>query len=144
MKKQLLICIVVMAITANGISQSGSFDIFTYEAPELFIKSELPARVQFSMKNNDTSICLITIYKSQPAQQDVTKDIMAQWNEYILKPLNKAGKKPLRIFTQQFWDGWISTVAIGNFYQGKKKSIVMLSSSILTTVTIPEPELTSA
>lgn len=80
------------------------------------------------MKNNDTSFCLITLYKSLPAQADVMKDIMAQWNEYVLKPLSKADKKPGRIYTQQLWDGWVSTVAIGNFYQNKKKAVIMLSS----------------
>ena len=28
--------------------------------------------------------------------------------------------------TEQLWDGWVSTLAIGNFYQNKKKAVVML------------------
>ena len=30
--------------------------------------------------------------------------------------------------TEQLWDGWASTLAIGNFYQNKKKAVVMLYS----------------
>ena len=30
--------------------------------------------------------------------------------------------------TEQLWDGWASTLAIGNFYQNKKKAVVMLNS----------------
>ena len=30
--------------------------------------------------------------------------------------------------TEQLWDGWASTLAIGNFYQNKKKCVVMLYS----------------
>ena len=105
-----------------------SFDVFMYQTPEFFIKSELPSRLQLTMKNNDTSFCLISLYKSQAAQQDIIKDVIAQWNEYVRKPLSKADKKPGRILTEQLWDGWASTLAIGNFYQGKKKCVVMLSS----------------
>ena len=112
----------------NAIAQTNSFDVFTYQSQEFFTKSELPSRVQWSMKNNDTSFCVITIYKSQSAKEDIMKDVMAQWNEYAVKPLNKANKKPLKIMTEQMWDGWASTLAIGNFYQNKKKCVVMLYS----------------
>ena len=30
--------------------------------------------------------------------------------------------------TEQLWDGWVSTLAIGNFYQNKKKCVVILHS----------------
>ena len=56
------------------------------------------------------------------------KDIISQWNEQVVKRLTKANKKPSRILTEQLWDGWVSTLAIGNFYQNKKKSVVMLNS----------------
>lgn len=127
--------IVVIFLHFAATAQTDSFDIFTYEAPEFFIKSELPSRVQFSIKNNDTSFCLITIYKSLPAKADIMKDISSQWNEQVLKRLNKADKKPGRIYTQQMWDGWASTVAIGNFYQNKKKAVVMLNSFRKNTLT---------
>ena len=89
---------------------------------------ELPLSVQFILTNNDTSFCTITLYKSQPPKADVMKDVTSQWNEQVVKRLTKADKKPGRIYTQQMWDGWASTVAIGNFYQNKKKCVVMLSS----------------
>lgn len=56
------------------------------------------------------------------------KDVISQWNEQVVKRLSKADKKPARILTEQLWDGWTSTLAIGNFYQNKKKCVVMLSS----------------
>ena len=127
MKKYLFTTIMLLNLSTI-IAQTNSFDVFTYRPPEFFTKSELPSRVQWSIKNNDTGFCLITIYKSQPSKADVMKDVMAQWNEYVLKQLNKANKKPGRILTEQLWDGWASTLAIGNFYQNKKKAAVMLYS----------------
>ena len=112
----------------TSVAQTDSFDVFTYRPPEFFIKSALPSRVQFNLTNNDTSFCTITLYKSLPAKADVMKDVLSQWNEQVLKRLTKADKKPGRIFTQQMWDGWVSTVAVGNFYQHKKKCVVMLNS----------------
>ncbi len=129
MKKYLLLVFlntIVFAII--GFAQTDSFSVFTYQAPEFFTKTSLPSRVQFNLTNNDTSFCTITLYKSQPAKASVIQDVKGQWNEYVLNQLSKADKKPARIYTQQIWDGWVSTVAIGNFYQKKKKSVVMLNS----------------
>lgn len=128
-----LIALLLAHFTATA--QKDSFDVFTYAPPEFFIKSELPSRVQFSIKNSDTSFCLITLYKSLPVKADIMKDISSQWNEQVLKRLNKADKKPGRIYTQQMWDGWASTIAIGNFYQNKKKAVVMLNSFRKDTLT---------
>ena len=118
----------MIAYLTNGLAQTNSFDVFTYQPPAFFIKSELPSKVQWSMKNYDTSFCLITLYKSQPAKDDIMKDIMGQWNEQVVKRLNKADKKPGKILREQLWDGWASTLAIGNFYHNKKKAVVMLHS----------------
>ena len=126
MKKYFLF--ILLIVSANAIAQSPGFDVFTYQPPEFFIKSELPSQLHWSLKNNDTSFCLITLYKSQPAKDDIMKDIMGQWNEQVVKRLNKADKKPGKIVTEQLWDGWASTLAIGNFYQNKKKAVVMLHS----------------
>ena len=129
MKKNLLILFISLITCATyGFAQTGSFSVFTYQPPEFFTKSDLPSRVQFNLTNNDTSFCTITLYKSQPAKDSVIHDVKSQWNEYVLKQLSKADKKPARIYTQQMWDGWVSTVAVGNFYQNKKKAVVMLSS----------------
>jgi len=108
-------------------AQTSNFDVFTYQSPEFFTKSELSSGVQFKLRNNDTSICTITLYKSLPAKVDVMKDILNQWNEKVTTRLTKANK-PLKIITEQLWDGWVSTLAIGNFYQNKKKAVVMLNS----------------
>ena len=127
MKKQFLVLMMIFT-TVNIFSQTNSFDVFTYQPPEFFTKSELPSRLQFNITNNDTSFCSITLYKSLPAKADVMKDVTSQWNEQVVKRLTKASKKPLKIMTEQMWDGWASTLAIGNFYQNKKKCVVMLNS----------------
>lgn len=112
----------------QDVAQTDSFDVFTYQPPEFFTKSSLPSRVQFNLTNNDTSFCTITIFKSMAAKEDIMKDVLSQWNEQVVKRLNKAIKKPLKIMTDKLWDGWTSTLAIGNFYQSKKKCVVMLYS----------------
>ncbi len=127
MKKQFLVLMMIFT-TVNIFSQTNSFDVFTYQPPEFFTKSELPSRLQFNITNNDTSFCTITLYKSLPAKADVMKDVSSQWNDQVVKRLTKASKKPLKIMTEQMWDGWASTLAIGNFYQNKKKCVVMLNS----------------
>jgi hypothetical protein len=126
--RHLVLINLFMAVAAMAEAQVDSFDVFTYQSPAFFSKSVLPSRVQLSSTNNDTSFCIITIYKSVKAQEDVLKDITAQWNEQVVKRLAKADKKPQRIYTQQLWDGWVSTVAIGNFIQNKMKCVVMVNS----------------
>ncbi|MGZ8559519.1 MAG: hypothetical protein ACXWWC_14340 [Chitinophagaceae bacterium] len=129
MKKQLLIFFIsTLTLLTGSSAQTDSFDVFTYQPPEFFTKNELPLRVQFNLTNNDTSFCTITLYKRRSAKADVMKDVLSQWNEQVVKRLSKADKKPGRVYTQQMWDGWTTTVAIGNFYQNKKKCVVMLSS----------------
>ena len=129
MKKQLLIFFIsTLTILTGSSAHTDSFDVFTYQPPEFFTKNKLPTQVQFNLTNNDTSFCTITLYKSRPAKADVMKDVTSQWNEQVVKRLSKADKKPGRVYTQQMWDGWASTVAIGNFYQNKKKCVVMLHS----------------
>jgi len=112
----------------QGFSQTDSFDVFTFQAPESFTKSALPSRVQFNLSNNDTSFCTITLYKSQSSKTDIKNEITRLWTGYIVKQFSRADKKPQRILTEQLWDGWASTLAIGNFYQQKKKCVVMLNS----------------
>lgn len=127
MKKYLLAFIFLLLMTV-AFTQTTGFDVFTYQPPEFFTKSELPSQLQFSIKNNNTSLCLITLYKSQAAKDDIMKAVMAQWKEQVVKQLNKADKEPGKIQTEQLWDGWASTLAIGNFYQNKKKAVAMLNS----------------
>ncbi|MFC0774880.1 hypothetical protein [Terrimonas alba] len=127
MKKLFLIPLAMFA-TINVFAQTDSFDVFTYQPPEFFTKSVLSSEVHFTMTNKDGSFCTITLYKSLPSKTDVMKDVISQWNERVVKRLTKANKKPARIMTEQLWDGWVSTLAIGNFYQNKKKCVVMLHS----------------
>ncbi|MEO5563187.1 MAG: hypothetical protein ABIR18_07130 [Chitinophagaceae bacterium] len=128
MKKLLAINILLFFLVTTGFSQTDSFDVFTYNSPEFFTKSELPSGTQFIMVNNSESFCSITLYKSQAAGKNVMKDVTNQWNEQVVKRLTKANKKPAQVLTEQMWDGWISTLAIGNFYQNKRKCVVMLYS----------------
>ncbi len=125
-KNSLFIFIAWCSITPAGFAQTNSFDVFTYQAPEFFTKSELPSRVQFHLTNKDGSFCTITLYKSLPAKEDILKVVMSQWNEEVVKRLSKADKKPSRTLTGQVLDGWTSALSIGNFYQTKKKCVVML------------------
>jgi hypothetical protein len=117
-----------LSIHQSSLAQTDSFDIFSYKTPEFFTRSILPSRVQCSYKENDTTFCIITIYKSQKSQLDTLKDLTAQWNEYVVKPLSRASKKPGKILTGQLLEGWGSSIAIGNFYQNKKKCVVFLTS----------------
>src|SRR5688572_11436394 len=129
MKHCILLLFITMTVNVTmSFAQSNSFDVFTYQTPEFFIKSELPSMVKFTLKNKDWNFCTITIYKSIPAKDDIMKDVLSQWNEQIIKKLTRASKKPLKVLTEQLWDGWASTLAIGNFYQNKKKCVVMLNS----------------
>lgn len=127
MKKNFLLLFITWVSTVSvGFSQTDSFDIFTYRAPEFFTKSELPSRVQFHLTNKDGSFCTITLYKSLPAKGDILKDVLSHWNEQVVKRLAKANKKPTQTLTGKDWDGWPSALSIGNFYQNKKKCVVML------------------
>jgi len=127
MKKQFLIFFIsTLTLLSGNAAQTDSFDVFTFQAPEFFTKSELPSRVQFHLTNKDGSFCTITLYKSLPAKTDILKDVLSNWNEQVVKKLAKADKKPTQTLTGKDWDGWPSALSIGNFYQNKKKCVVML------------------
>lgn len=127
-KHQIILFITLFPLVIKVSAQVDSFSKFTYQPPVFFTKSDVPSGLQFKLSNNDTSFCIITLFKCQPTKDSVINDVNSQWNEYVLKPLAKSDTKPTRIYTQQMWDGWVSTVAIGNFYQNKKKAVVMLNS----------------
>ena len=128
MKLFILIQASLLLLSGQCLSQTDSFDVFTYRSPEFFTKSELPSRLQFTISNADGNFCTITLYKSQHTKEDVMKNVNGQWNEQVVKRLTKASKKPGKIMTGQLQDGWTSTLAIGNFYNNKKKSVVILNS----------------
>ncbi len=125
MEKYVLTPLIIFVPYAS-FAQTNSFDVFTFQSPEHFIKSELPSRAQWRMKNKDASFCVITVYKSLSAKDDIVKDATAQRKERVVKQLNKANKEPLKVLTEQLWDEWASTLAIGNFYPHKKRCVVML------------------
>ena len=128
MKRLQLFFVAQLLVSLLCIAQTDSFDIYTYQTPELFTRSVLPSRVQFNLTNNDTSFCTITLHKSQPSKADIKKEINRLWGGYVVKQLSKADKKPQRVLTEQMWEGWASTIAIGNFYHNKKKCVVILNT----------------
>jgi hypothetical protein len=125
MKSRLLLLLFILQ-GAYALSQADSFDVFTYTTPDFFTKADTRSEVRFRLSNEDGSFCTITLYKSRPAGTDILHDITTQWK--VVRQLPKADKKPLKILTEQFWDGWASTLAIGNFYHNKKKAVVLLYS----------------
>lgn len=129
MKKGILMLVVAFAYL-NATAQIDSFDVFTFRPPEFFVRSEVSSALQFSLKSSDGNFCTITLYKSQQVREDSMKVMISQWNEQVLKKLDKANKKPLKVMTGKQWDNWSSIVAIGNFYQRKKKCVVMLNSFV--------------
>src|SRR5690349_20485309 len=110
-----LILVACIHFSLKSLGQSNHFDVFTYEVPEFFSKRDLPSKTQFNLINSDTSFCTITLYRSKLIKGD-TNVLNRQWNEYVVKQFAKADKKPLQILTGKQWDGWTSTVAVGNFY----------------------------
>jgi hypothetical protein len=128
MKTYIVLSTLLLLLQTRCFAQADSFDVFSYQSPEFFTKTELPSSLQFSLSNADGHFCTLTLYKKQPAKKDGMKDVISQWNEQVVKRLTRANKKPAKIMTDQPWDGWASTLAIGNFYQNKKKCIVMLFS----------------
>jgi hypothetical protein len=128
MKRCKLYFIAQLLFSFQCIAQNKSFDVFTYQAPEFFAMSELGSRVEFNLTNNDTSFCNIRLYKSRYSQAHIKKQINDQWSEYVVTRFAEVDKKPQRILTEQYWDGWTSTIAIGNFYEHKRKCVIMLNS----------------
>jgi hypothetical protein len=128
MRKQIYLTAILYIICSAVFAQKDSLDVFYYQQPEFFTKSEFPSRVEYSLQNKDGSFCTITIYKSSLSEGDTLKTIMQQWNDQVFNILTKADKEPARIMTGKSVDGWASSVAIGNYFQNEKKAIVMLNS----------------
>ena len=126
--KMTLCFIGIFLFVSRCAAQDSTFDVFTYRPPEFFTCVALPSKVQFSFANSDTSFCRITLFKTQPAKNSAGKDVLSQWSQQVAGHLKGADKKPGRILEGRLWDGWVSTVAIGNFYQAGKKCVVMLNS----------------
>ena len=123
----ILIIILVFSFPVASFAQTDSFDVFIYKPPESFTKKSLPSRLQFHKTKDDSLSCTITLYKSMSAKGDSSKHLMDSWNKLVVKTLSGADKKPGKIMTGQTLDGWESILAIGNFYNKKKKCVVMLN-----------------
>lgn len=128
MIKKLLFFMALLISCQKMLAQTDSFSVFRYEPPAYFTKTQLSSSVLYTLKNSDTSICTITLLDSMPAKEDAMKDLLSQWNDYVLERLPKANDKPLQVFTNEVWDGWESTVAVGNFYNNDRKCVVILNS----------------
>ena len=127
MKKNILLLFITsIGIASAAIGQTDSFDVFLYQAPPLFSKSEMASEVQFNLTNKGGSFCTIALYKSLPAKADILKDAVSHWNEQVVKRLTAATKKPIQTLTGKNWDGWKTALSIGNFFRNKKKCVVML------------------
>ena len=109
-------------------AQTEQYDVFYFTPPTFFIKTEIPQRIQFTLQNSDSSICLIRLYANKRSFKNLKRTVMHQWNSVIRKKLENADKKPSRILSGENLDGWTSALSVGNFYHNKKKSIVMLYS----------------
>jgi hypothetical protein len=124
----ILILFLLFANPAQIQAQTERFDVFSFQSPPFFIKSESGKSIHFTLENDDTSFCTISLYKTEGARKDLKFTVMKQWNSLVYKQLTKADKKPAKIMTGEKLDGWQSALAIGNFYHNKKKSVVMLYS----------------
>jgi len=122
-KYTLLLFIETIIFVSSCFAQSDSFDIYKYLAPEFFTKTELPSKIEISIMNSDTSFCTITLYKSISSKSNAMQDVARQWNERVVKRLNKANKKPAGILIEQMWEGWSSTLAIGIFIKTKRSAL---------------------
>lgn len=126
MEKSSLFAVISFFSFNMGFSPVESFDVFRYQKPGFFTKSELPLSVQYSLSNKDGGFCAITLYKSLPSKEYTLQTIQNQWNELVLKILTKAKKRPVQTKTGQDIEGWASSLAMGNIYKRAKKAIVIL------------------
>jgi hypothetical protein len=127
MKKSFLLLCVICAFVQNTNAQT-LYSIFSYKLEEGFDTLQMPNYVLHRMEKEDGSFCDITIYKAEKSKGEGNKNILNQWNEAVVKTFDRASKKPVKIYSGKKLDGWDSKVAIGNFYVGKKKCVVILNS----------------
>jgi hypothetical protein len=127
MKKALLIFFVFCAFVTNTNAQT-LYSIFSYKLEEGFDTLQMPNYVLHRMEKEDGSFCDITLYKAEKSRGAGNKNILNQWNEAVVKTFDRASKKPVRMYSGKKIDGWDSKVAVGNFYVGKKKCVVVLNA----------------
>jgi hypothetical protein len=127
MKKTLLLLFMVCAFVTNTNAQT-LYSIFSYKLEEGFDTLQMPYYVLHRMEKEDGSFCDITLYKAEKSRGAGNKNILNQWNEAVVKTFDSASKKPVRMYSGKKIDGWDSKVAVGNFYVGKKKCVIVLNA----------------
>jgi hypothetical protein len=127
MKKIIILLFLLFAFMQKNNAQT-LYSIFSYKLEEGFDTLQMPNYVLHRMEKEDGSFCDITLYKAEKSKGDGNKNILSQWNEAVVKTFDSASKKPVKIYSGKKLDGWDSKVAIGNFYVGKKKCVVVLGS----------------
>jgi hypothetical protein len=125
--KKIILLLVISVFTANTSAQN-LYSIFSYKLEQGFDTLQMPNYVLHRMEKDDGAFCDISLHKAEKSKGIGNKNIISQWNEVVVKPFDKASKKPIQIYTGNKIDGWDIKIAIGNFYTGKKKCVVMLNS----------------
>ncbi len=122
-------CLSQLCLNAFAISgQVEVYDVFTYQPPPFFSKTDISTGIEFSLENNDTSFCTISMYKKNHSAKNLKATIMRQWDRIVRTNLTNADRVPSKIMTGEKLDGWESALSVGSFYHHKKKSVVMLYS----------------
>ena len=106
----------------------GEYNVYKYQPPEFFTKTESAERLEFSMRNNDTSFCRINLYPAGKAGRDSMQEIKTLWSTYVYKAFSRADSLPVNIMSGNKIDGWQSVLGLGNCYVGGKKCVMMLFS----------------
>ena len=106
----------------------GEYNVYLYQPPEFFTKTELAERLEFSMRNNDTSFCRINLYPAGKAGKDSLAEIKSLWSTYVHKAFDRADSLPVNMMAGNKIDGWQSVLGLGNCYVGGKKCVLMLFS----------------
>jgi hypothetical protein len=127
MKKAFFHFFILCAFVQNTNAQT-LYSIFSYKLEESFDTLQMPNYVLHRIEKEDGSFCDITLYKAEKSKGDGNKNILSQWNEAVVKTFDSASKKPVKIYSGKKLDGWDIKIAVGNFYVGKKKCVVMLNT----------------
>jgi hypothetical protein len=97
--------IACLFVSAQGFSQTETFDILTYTPPKDWKKDAKPGVVNYSNVNTTTGVfCVIAIYASTVSTGDAENDFKRDWKELVSTPF-KAGANPTTETTTTP-DGW--------------------------------------
>lgn len=113
---------------ADTLKPEGVYNVFRYQPPEFFTKTESAEKLEFSMRNNDTSFCRINLYPAGKAGRDSIQELKTLWSNYVHKAFGRADSLPVNIMSGNKIDGWQSALGLGNCYVGGKKCVMMLFS----------------